>query len=78
MDNFGRAISVHRQVVPGRHHLWVFGLAWVKTGADIGIGAGEYQQCFAAVLKVLPLAVGPGQVGIHSAEIALGGIDQHR
>ncbi|MNE33725.1 hypothetical protein D3C80_1274120 [compost metagenome] len=76
VDDFDWAIGVHRQVVPGGDHLGVVGLAGVIARADIGVGTGEHQQRFSALLQVLPLNVGPGQVRVDRAKLALLGVDQ--
>ncbi len=69
---------MHRDVVPGRHHLGIVVLARVIAGADVGIRTCKHQQRLAAALQVLPLAIGSRQVAVDRAELALVGVQQYR
>ena len=77
-ENFGRAVSVHSDVVPGRHDFAVFGFARVKPRADVSLGTGKNHQRFGAVLQFLPLRIGPGEVAVEGAIRALVRVKQQR
>ena len=69
---------MHRDVIPGGHHFAVLGFRWVKRRADVGVCAGKDHQRIAAILQVVPLGIGFGQVPVECAVGAFVGVDQQR
>ncbi|MNT54860.1 hypothetical protein D3C72_1920530 [compost metagenome] len=75
-EHFSSSVSVHGDVVPGRYDFAVFSFARVKPGADVGVGAGKNDQCFSAVLQLLPLRIGFGEMTVQRSVRPLLGIKQ--
>jgi hypothetical protein len=59
---FGTTVGVYHRVIPGRHHLSMFGFRRVPGRRDITLDSLENHECLDSSDKIFPVRIGTRQM----------------